>query len=558
MSRPWATPDRLFWFGLVLAAVVYSITLQADFIFDDVHLILLNDTLDSWSKWRIAFTQHVWEFHQPPAGARHYRPGFVLWLLANKRLFGDIAPWWHLTSLLLHLIATTLLYRVAVRLLKNDSTWTPAVAALLFAIHPVHIESVAWISASTDLLAAIFLLSSFLCYLRFRETLPESPALLSLAVLFAALAILCKETAAVFPAVIFFYEWFADQTTSLGRYVTRSLPFVAVVVIYALVRRVVMPLPAGSSTDADLSTILTSLPLVAAEYAQTLLWPFRLSFFYDPAVASQWTIATGFAVLLLVILLIALWRFARSVPMARLPLAWMLLFAAPPLAAIAVFTRDNWVHDRHMYLPSVGFCLLAAILLARLEGPWRTFAVAAIALVFTAGLALQLPRFGNELTLYEHAMRRSPDNLEMRLAYADALQLHGRPADALQEYERIVELAPDSVEALTYLGIIYDDAGRSQDARQCLERAAKLAAPGSNLRMLALFRLGSVELRLGDLTAAEVHLRAAVAMDPHGWNYHALLAETLRQQGSIAEAEAEMKLEAAARQASTAQRARRK
>lgn len=550
------TPDRLFLFGLILAAIVYSPTLQNDFVFDDVNLILLNDSLGSWSKWPVAFTEHVWAFHQPPAGARHYRPAFVLWLLANKQLFGDIAPWWHLTSLLLHLVATTLVYRLAVRLLKD--AWPAAVAAVIFAVHPVHIESVAWISASTDLLATVFLLASFLCYLNYRE--PPDPTQISRSWLFAALAssaaaILSKETAAAFPVVIYSYELLSKHSALAS--LARALPFAGVVALYFAARRLALPIPAPSSTDADTFTILTSLPLVAAQYAKTLAWPFQLSFFYDPAAASQWTLAAAALVLLAIVTLIFLLRLSCSLPEARLPLAWLLIFAAPPLAAIAVFTRDNWVHDRHMYLPSVGFCLLAALLLMRVSR-WRTLAAAAATAVLTVALALQLPRFANELTLYEHAMQRSPHNIEMRLAYADALHLHGRPAESQQEYERIVKLAPDSAAAFTYLGMNYDDAGHTQRAQAALARAVALSAPGSYLRMTALFRLGSVELKLGGLAAAEAHLRGALQLNPQGWNYHATLAEVLRRQGRTAEAERELQLEAAARQASIARRVRSK
>src|SRR5260370_14439018 len=123
--------------------------------------------------------------------------------MVNYQLFGMVLPWWHLTSLLLHLLVTFLVYKVGVKVLKEP--WTAALATLLFAFHPIHVESVSYVSASTDLLVAAFLLVAFLAYSRFRE---QGASLLSLtpSVLAACFAILSKATAAIFPVVLVAYE----------------------------------------------------------------------------------------------------------------------------------------------------------------------------------------------------------------------------------------------------------------------------------------------------------------------------------------------------------------
>lgn len=537
------TPDRLVWLGILLAAAAYIQVLRFDFIYDDLFLILINPNLDHWSSWTRAFTEHVWAFKEPPVAPRHYRPLFVLWLLVNKRLFDGVAPWWHLTSLLLHLLATLLVYRVGARVVKSE--WTAALAAVLFAVHPVHIESVAWLSVATDLLTAVFLLAATLFYFRFREL--GKPWLLAASLIMAAAAILCKETAAMFPAVIFIFESLQEPRAGVVARIGRALPFGVVVLLYLAATRLAIPVRAISAADADGLTILASLPLVAVGYLKTLAFPFQLSFFYPPEALSRWTPAQALAVLLLVLVLLALVWLARSVPIARFPLAWLAVFSIPPLASIALYTRDNWVHDRHMYLPSVGFCLLLALVLARLQPRARWFAGVGLVAVLTAALALQLPRFDNELSLYAHAMRRAPFNLELRLVHAYALTMHGQDERAVAEYEAITRFAPHSEDAHFNLGMDYEQLGRLPAARAALFRAVVLARPGSNLRTEALFRLGSVELRLGDLDSAERHLREAIALDPNGWNFHATLAEVLRQKGSSAEAAEELKREEAAR-----------
>lgn len=549
-ASPAVTSDRLFWLGILLALAAYSLTLRGDFIYDDLYLILMNPNLDGWRQWTHAFTEHVWAFKQPPVAPRHYRPFFVLWLLLNKQFFGGIAPWWHLTSLLLHLLASSLVYRLGARLLKNE--WSAALAAVLFAVHPVHIESVAWLSASTDLLTAVFLLAAMLVYLRFRES--GSKTMLVGSLLLAAAAILCKETAAIFPILIFLYESLADPRPPLRTWFARALPFAAVVVLYMGATRLVIPVRAISAADADFKTIVTSLPLVAAGYLKVLAFPFQLSLFYPPDATSRWSVAGAGGVLLLVIVVAALVWLARAEPRARFPLAWLLAFSAPPMAAIFLFTRDNWVHDRHMYLPSIGFCMLVALLLARLGLRARIVTAAALVGVLAIALALQLPRFDDELTLYTHAIRRAPFNLELRLTYAYSLAMHGQPERAVAEYEQITRFAPRAEDAWANLGMNYEDQGRLSDARDAFARAVRAARPRSSLHILVLFRLGAVEARLNEWQSAERNLREAIALDPDGWNFHATLAEVLRHQGREAEAAEEMNREEEARRRQIARR----
>src|SRR5262249_38604843 len=133
----------------------------------------------------------------------HYRPVYVFWLMLNEHLFGSVVPWWHLTSILLHLIAIFLVYRVGIVVLKIP--WVAALAALLFAFHPIHVESVAYVCASTDILATVFLLISFLAYFQFREE-KKGPGFWLLSVFAAALAILSKENGAMFPWMLVAFE----------------------------------------------------------------------------------------------------------------------------------------------------------------------------------------------------------------------------------------------------------------------------------------------------------------------------------------------------------------
>jgi len=152
-------------FGLVLTFFLYLPTLSYQFVFDDQLQILGNSHLLSWRYLPDYFTKDVWS-HFPHSGDPYYRPIFLVWARLNMAVFGSESSGWHLTTLLMHLLVTGLVYLVALELLNHR--WAAIVAAALFAIHPVQVESVAWVSGVTEPLGAAFLLLAFLCYLKQR------------------------------------------------------------------------------------------------------------------------------------------------------------------------------------------------------------------------------------------------------------------------------------------------------------------------------------------------------------------------------------------------------
>src|ERR1017187_1378892 len=190
---------------LALTFAVYSPTLRYQFVHDDGGQIVENPAVHSWREVPRYFTTHVWEGVDPEELGNYYRPIFLLWLRINDAVFGKHTWGWHLTTILTHLLTTFLVYLLAWRLGLGREV--AALAALVFGLHPAHIEAVDWISGVTEPLLAIFLLGSFLGYLqsRARGGRALSWKLVSLALY--ALAILEKETAVILPAILLVYEW---------------------------------------------------------------------------------------------------------------------------------------------------------------------------------------------------------------------------------------------------------------------------------------------------------------------------------------------------------------
>jgi protein O-mannosyl-transferase len=544
------TPDRAVLAGLFATAAIYCRDLKYDFMLDDVQLVLMNQATASWHNLKIIFTTDVFFTPGPKVPinlvAMHYRPVFMLWLMLNQELFGSVLPWWHLTSLLLHLGVTFLVYELGVRMLKEP--WPAAFAALLFALHPIHVESVSYVSASTDLLVTLFSLIAFLCYARFREEEGASPAYLAAATLAAALAMLSKETGAMFPWMLVAYEALRELPSGARRRWTQfawTLPFFAVVAAYACVRTLLFGHNLGHTPGGNQLGALVDAPLVLLAYLRNLLLPFQLSFFYPVEWGTQWTFLKACGVAAILIIGALLWNHFRGRGEMQLQVLWTVILIAPPVLAVFAFVKEDWVHDRHMYIVSVPLFILIAALLAEVKIPGMASAAAALILVILAVLtAVQVPRFSDGISIFESALKVAPDNALAHRYLAFALCSYGRYEEAFREYRITEELRPkDPTSYGSYaeaLGVV----GRDDEAAEEYEKALRWSPDPTPYRAFLLYRLASIKVKQSDAEDGERYLREAIRIAPDAPSYHAILADALRRQGRTREADQQMLLEA--------------
>ena len=158
--------------GVILAVtfLVFLNSLSGQFLYDDWYQIERNPSIRSWSFLSSVFSQHVWEFANSDTnvvGGLYYRPIFNLTLLINYQLFGLGVVGWHAVSLAFHLIATAMVFKLA--RLWTLSRETSALAAIIFGLHPIHVEAVAWASALPDLMLGVFVLASLVLYEKYRR-----------------------------------------------------------------------------------------------------------------------------------------------------------------------------------------------------------------------------------------------------------------------------------------------------------------------------------------------------------------------------------------------------
>lgn len=521
-AGPALTEGRVIFLLVAAALLVYANALGGQFIFDDTKQIVNNPQLHSWANlWR-AFLTDVWSFQEVAATADapppYYRPLFTVYLTVGYKLFGLWEPGWHLLSLLTHATATVLFFRLA-RLLTEDLK-TAAVAGLLFAVHPAHVESIAWATGIPDPLAALFYLPALTFYVRFRREGGRS--LLALSLAFFALSLLCKETTVVLPGLVAVWELlFSGQASWMARArvaATRSAPFFAVAAGYVAVRLAVI----GSVSwqhpvmaDVPVSSTLASAPEALALYLQHLVAPFNLSLVYDVPLARGLS-DPRFVVPVLILsgLGLALWLVRRRLRGEHLFALVLLLAPLAPVLNLRVFHFDYVVQDRYLYLPSVGFCLLAALAWAGLARARRQAALAAAAVLlvaFSASTILQNRVWAGSLSLWaravEHAPRLWTTHYNLGLAL---LELKDYEA-ARAEFVAAAELEPRSAAVQNSLGLAADALGDERAAVESLRRALALEPSLYEARN----NLGAIHFRRGEYAAAREQFALAHQTAPH-------------------------------------------
>jgi tetratricopeptide (TPR) repeat protein len=212
-----------------------------------------------------------------------------------------------------------------------------------------------------------------------------------------------------------------------------------------------------------------------------------------------------------------------------------------------------------MYLVSVPFCLVMAVVLTDFRLP-RKVSIAGgslLAAMFLVMTATQVPKFRDELSVYENALKVAPRNILLRRYYAatlwnsvpQVLEPSARREEALREFLVNTQLAPDSALDRENYATALAQAGQDEEAATEHRRALQLdAGEGTHLRAIILYRLAGLDLNHSKLEEAESCLREAIAIEPNAMSYHALLAQVLKQEGREQEADEQMKLEASVKQ----------
>jgi protein O-mannosyl-transferase len=500
-SRP--VPRTLYLALLVLLTLaVFGRAIGFEFTsFDDPAYVTANSEVRSGLSWNGL----VWAFSTAHTGNWH--PLTWLSLMLDSWLGGINAGVFHAVNVLLHIANTVLVFLFLDRI--TGATSRAAFVAALFAIHPLHVESVAWVAERKDVLSGCLWLLTMLAWARYRRQ-DETRSYL-VALLTFTLGLMAKPMLVSLPIVLLLLDvWpFADRRAELSRRVREIAPFFALALVSSCVTFLVQK-SAGSVLSLQrvpLASRLANAVTSATEYLAKTIWPDRLAVFYPFASIPTWRIvASGIALLAATLLVL---RFRNSRPWLVAGWGWYLVTLVPVIGIVQVGLQS--MADRYTYIPLIGIFIIVA---------WE-------------GSAL-LRWLGSGLGLHDTGAHRLAVTVGCACIAALALgsvRQVGVWRDSVSLFGNAVEIAPSAL-SHTNLGMVLQSAGRVDEALLHYQQALRLDAAYADARS----NLAGLYLRHGKLDDAIAEYSAVVRADPRFTPDRVGLVSALIKKGRYQEA----------------------
>ncbi len=558
VSKPVSLTSRLVEFlsrpgvleTIVFAAAVLAFvgTWPFNFIYDDRAQIMGNRDITSWHRVMGYFLRDVWGNIDPSTPRNYYRPMFFVWLRLNRMLFALNPISWHLSTMVMHAVASLFAMLVVQRCTRDRLVG--AVAGLLFAVHPVHIESVAWVSGGTDPLLAIFFLPAILTFLNWMER--GSPWQWLATVVLYALALLSKEPAVVLPALLAVMVWASwrpeDKMTRAKALLLGVLPLVIETGLYWLARYKFLIGAAHALNATPYWVMVLTWPKLVLFYLRQSLVPVALAFSYemDPELTAS---ATGFwlpvVVWICILALLAYWWYRDQEARGGIALsAAFFLFTLAPVLNLRWMGADA-AHDRYLYLPVLGVCLLAGVAVRQWKNltpaPNATpvLAVVVVALLFVVSTIKQETYCVDDFTLWTHALKVSP-NSDLAIGNVGSLMLEQGDKERALYFSMLEWKRHPDYHLNNYnLAYFYYNVKNYQEAEKYLLLAMKIDPRRPDQYLV----FGAVEMHLNRMDLAEPAMRMAIEIQPEGEGFHLGLGAVLLAKGDRAGAEREFREE---------------
>lgn len=549
---------------------VYSQVRHFDFVnFDDPEYVTENNHVRAG----LTLDGLAWAFIS--TDAENWFPLTRISHMADCQFFGLRSGWHHLTNLLLHALATLLLFAGLKRM--TGALWCSAFVAFLFALHPLHVESVAWIAERKDVLCAFFWFLTLWCYARYAQRPGVGRYLLVL--LAFSCGLMAKPMAVTLPFVLLLLDVWPLRRANRLAILWEKLPFFALAAGVSLVTYIAQQqghaiqslhaLPAGLRVANALVTYLA--------YIARMFWPAKLAVFYPYShkLPSRYALAAGATLAGITFLVV---RWFRSRPYLAVGWFWYLGTLVPVIGLVQVGGQSS--ADRYTYLPTVGLAIMLSWGTADVLRSWprgRTAAAVSALAVCSACVVLtsiQLRYWATTESLFRHAVEVTTDNYvahnnladyylsklrndealghviealrvqpnyaEARVNLATILSRAGKTDEAEREYRVALTLQPGNVEGHSGYGALLFNQGRANDALREFWEAVQLRPESAD----GHFVLGRMFAALGRTDQAIPEFIEAVRLRPDHADAHHSLGVALLGRGRLSEALAEFTAEA--------------
>jgi tetratricopeptide (TPR) repeat protein len=552
--------EQLLAVGLAIVTIaVYLQVVNHQFISLDDDYYIVNNVMvtDGLTPKGIAWAFTT--FH-----AANWHP--LTWLshMLDSQFFGLNAGGHLFVSMLIHVANTLFVFVLLGRMTR--SPWKSAIIAALFALHPLHVESVAWAAERKDTLATFFGLLSLLAYTRYAEA--TSLKRYVVVTLWLALGLMAKPMLVTWPFLFLLLDYWPLRRVKwapgegVGRFiktwmplVREKIPFLALVGASMVVTFIAQSQGGAvrGFEEAPVPLRLANALVSCAKYVVMTFWPSGLAIYYpfSPEGIPFWQVAGAF-LLITALTIIALFQ-AKARPYLIIGWFWFLGTLVPVIGLVQV--GGQAMADRYHYIPSIGLFIFLVFGLSDFATAWRMervgIAVASVSVLISGLLsAIEINRWRDSTTLFERTLAVTPDNLVIQynlghvLAqqkkyedaishFTEALRIEpdffdalvnmgvalldqGKPDEAIPYYERALSVQPNSAKAHMQLGIALAGVKKSQEALVELRRASEISPTDGDIRT----NVGLILARLGKLDEAALQLNEALRLKPDSAEAH--------------------------------------
>jgi len=565
---------------VIVSLALFANTFSNPFIWDDKDLILDHAYIKDPGYIPFLFTPQYWN-HYSPSVKGQYRPVRAVTFALDYFLWKENPFGYHLTNVAVHTLNTVLAYFFLFWIVSSDRSdrngrnsrkeepqdnapsWRqlagiPFLAAVLFAAHPIHTESITWIKNRSDLFALFFFLVSLFFFVRYAGSADahRSRSAYPLSVIFFACALLSKETAVVFPLVLAAFDVFFLRK-DVRKAAMGALPFFAVFLSYLVFKATALRgygLSANLSGITPLSHILTVFKTIGY-YLTLLAAPYNLKAerlmdlshsFREPDV-----LFSMLSVALLVTIAIAAFRRSKVLSFALL---WIFITLLP--VSNILFLSSRPIAEQRLYIPSLGSCMILALIMRKTASleirPIPKDITRSLVLLFSCALlasyafttvmrnrdwsdpvtfwlktAESSPMSGRAYYNLGVAQEESGNHLDAIDAYRKSITLDpaylpsynnlgssfreiGKYEDAVAMYKKVIEIDPHFAESYNNLGVISFESGKDEEAVELYKRAIENDPDYAD----AYYNLGIAYVRMGKRDEAIASLLKAIDTDP--------------------------------------------
>jgi tetratricopeptide (TPR) repeat protein len=518
---------------ILLAAVTFAVYLPVrnyEFVrYDDDAYVTENQTIHSGLTW-----QNIkWAF--TTGDAANWHPLTWLSFMLDCQLFGVKSGPFHLVNVLFHIANTLLLFIVFNRMTK--AFWQSAFVAALFALHPLHVESVAWIAERKDVLSTLFWLLTMLAYTRYAER-PSVGRYFLVLVLFI-LGLMSKPMVVTLPFVLLLLDYWPMKRInfkfSIRNSLLEKLPLIILSAVSSIITFIVQK-KGGAMVVIPFKERIANTTISYLTYIGKMFWPAHLAVLYPhPAGFIPAAKAISYAVMLILITILLLY-YGRRYKYLAVGWLWYLGTLVPVIGIVQVGSQA--MADRYTYIPLIGLFVIIAFTAAELAQkiPFRkiflTALAAAVLIACVIVTSIQLKFWENSFLLFEHALAVIESNRVMQNNLANVLIDQGKTEDAAGLVSKALKSIPDSPEMHNNFGNALRWLGRKDEAIAHFKFALEIDPSFSEAR----YNLGLTLADEGKYNEAIEQFNIYLGSDVNLAQFHQDLKTVLVKEGSIDDA----------------------